>query len=88
MIMASVINAVTGIEIQNPTPIRGLQFAANATLIADVHLQNIEQSDPLWIDEGFVQFDRIVLKLLMMKNLAFSFLPWALRRLDFAIFED
>ena len=47
VIVTGVVDTVAGQEIENRAAIRGAKFHSLATLIADVHLQNVEQPRPL-----------------------------------------
>ena len=49
MIVAGVVHAVAGKEIENPAAIGGEQLAPRAALVLHVHLQQVEQLDPLRI---------------------------------------
>jgi hypothetical protein len=47
-------NAVSGIEIQNPSAIIREEFRTEAFRIANVHAQYVEEFHPLRVDESFV----------------------------------
>jgi hypothetical protein len=47
--MAGIVDAVAREEIQNAPAVTGTKLCSAALFIADVHLQYVEQSDPLWI---------------------------------------
>jgi hypothetical protein len=49
VIMARVVYAVPGEKIEDAPAVLGLQFGASATLVANVHPQYIEESNPLRI---------------------------------------
>jgi len=49
MIVASVMDAISGKKIQKAPAILGVQFNARATPVADVHLQCVEKPHPLRI---------------------------------------
>src|ERR1700687_4515631 len=55
MIVADVVNAVAGNEIQDAPPAGGVELSANAARVIDVHPQNIEQPHPLRIHVSFVK---------------------------------
>ncbi len=55
MIVADVVNAVAGNEIQDAPPAGGVELGANAARVIDVHPQNIKQPYPLRIHVFFVQ---------------------------------
>src|SRR5207302_5562157 len=46
MVMADVVNAVSGEEVENPPAVIGKEFHSHAALIADVHLQQVEKAHP------------------------------------------
>jgi hypothetical protein len=54
MIVADVVNTVSGEEIENPPSVVGEQLHAHAALIADVHLQQVEQAYPLAVHSAGV----------------------------------
>ena len=47
MVVAYIVNAIPGEEIQDPSPIRREQLAAETTLVANIHLQQMQQTNPL-----------------------------------------
>jgi hypothetical protein len=49
MIVSCVVNAIAGKEIEKAAPVIGEQLYALTALIPDVHLQQVQQSHPLWI---------------------------------------
>jgi hypothetical protein len=49
MIVASVVNAVAGEEIENVAPVVGLQDSAATAYIPDIHFENVEQTCPLGV---------------------------------------
>jgi hypothetical protein len=55
MIMADIVDAIAGNEIQNPPPVGRMEFGADAARILDVHLQYIEQPHPLRVHVFFVE---------------------------------
>ena len=50
MIMAGIVHAIAGEEIEDAAPAGCEQFAAGTSLVALVHLQQVEQPDPLRVD--------------------------------------
>src|SRR5579859_3847351 len=55
MVVAGVVDAVPGKEVENAAAVFGKEFAAGATVVADDHVQDIRQRDPLWVYELFIQ---------------------------------
>jgi hypothetical protein len=55
MVVADVVDAVSGNEIQDASPVDGVEFCANAAHVLDVHLQDIEQPCPLRVHVSFVE---------------------------------
>jgi len=55
MVVANVVDAVSGNEIQDASPVDGVEFCANAAHVFDVHLQDIEQPRPLRVHVSFVE---------------------------------
>lgn len=47
MVVAYIVNAIPGEEIQDPPPVRREQLAAETTLVTNIHLQQIQQTNPL-----------------------------------------
>jgi hypothetical protein len=47
MIVAHIVNTVSREEVEDAPSVRSEQFRANAALIADIHLQQVEQTNPL-----------------------------------------
>ena len=50
VIVSDIVNAISGQEVQNSPAIAGKKLRSGASFVADIHLQNIEQPDPLRID--------------------------------------
>jgi hypothetical protein len=50
MIVTYVMNAVPRIKVQDSPPVSGVKLGSAAVSIAHVHLQNVEQSNPLGVD--------------------------------------
>src|ERR1700739_1378439 len=50
MIVAGVVNAIAGEEVQDAPAVFGKKFAAGATLVADVHVQDVQQGNPLRVN--------------------------------------
>ena len=49
MVMPRVMNTVSREEIQDSAPIRAEEFSALAVGKLNIHLQHVQQSDPLWV---------------------------------------
>src|SRR6185312_13767922 len=49
MIVSDVVYAVTGEKIQDTTALRSEEFASKTTFVANIHLKQVQQSDPLRI---------------------------------------
>ena len=50
MVVAGVVHAVAGEEIENAAAVGGEEFGGGAAFVLHVHLQNVEQLDPLRVD--------------------------------------
>src|SRR5271165_2139646 len=55
MIVSNVVNAISGIEIQNNSSVRGMKLGSATMHVLDVHLQDVKQPYPLWIDVTLVE---------------------------------
>ena len=49
MVVANIVHTITGEEIEDAISFVGEQFRSHATLVADVHLQQIEKPHPFRI---------------------------------------
>src|SRR5450759_3943915 len=50
MVVSGVVYAVAREEIENAAAVRGEEFGCRAALVLHIHLQNVEQLDPLRVD--------------------------------------
>src|SRR5450631_680393 len=50
MIVSNIMNAVPGIEVENNPTICRMKFSSSAARINHIHLQSVEQPDPLRVD--------------------------------------
>src|SRR5882724_4383212 len=55
MVVTSVVHAIAGKKIQKAAAVFSEQFAASATLVTDIHAENVQQGDPLGIHILFVR---------------------------------
>ena len=49
VIMPGVVYAVAGQKIQETAPIIAEELSAGTALVADIHLQHVQEARPLWI---------------------------------------
>jgi hypothetical protein len=49
MVVAYIVNAISGEEIEDAPPVISEQFGTRAALVSDIHFQQVEQPDPLRI---------------------------------------
>ena len=56
--MAGVVDAVAGKKVEDAAAVFGVQFAASATFVTDVHVQDVEEGDPLRVYELFIRTAR------------------------------
>jgi hypothetical protein len=54
MIVTNIVNAISGNKIDDRFVVRGMKLRPATTDVIDVHLQDIEQANPLRIDVLFV----------------------------------
>src|ERR1700722_6768105 len=59
MIVANIVNAVPGEEVENSPPLIGEEFNSQATFIADIHLQQAEQPHPFGVHSLGIALRRI-----------------------------
>lgn len=50
MIMSRIVNAVSRKEVEYEATLGGKEFSTQTSLVAHIHLQQIQQPDPRWID--------------------------------------
>jgi hypothetical protein len=55
MVVAGVVDAIAGKKVQDAPPVFSKEFAAGATLVANVHVQDVQQRNPLRIYILFVR---------------------------------
>ena len=61
MVMADVVDAITGNEIEDGPPVGRVKFSASARRVTDIHLQDVEEPAPLRVDELVVAGrDRVI----------------------------
>ncbi len=60
MIVPGIVNAVAGEEVENACSFRGDEFDARAALVTYIHLENVQQFYPLWIDVLTIERERIL----------------------------
>jgi len=59
VIVSKIMDAVTGKTIENAATVGGEKFGSGATVIANVHLEQLEEPDPVWIHGGFILLFRL-----------------------------
>jgi hypothetical protein len=48
--MSGIVHAIPGIEVQDSAPAGSIELGSDAAVVADIHLQNLEQRGPSRID--------------------------------------
>jgi hypothetical protein len=51
MVVACVVDTVAGEEVEDDSPVFGMEFGTATAAVLDVHTEKIEESNPLGIDE-------------------------------------
>ena len=57
VIVADVVNAIAGVEVEDAPTVGRVQLCAFAARILDVHLQYVEQSRPLGVDVALISLN-------------------------------
>src|ERR1039458_691509 len=59
MIVADIVNTVSGEEIENALSVRGEEFHSHAPLVANIHLQQVEEPHPFPVHSLGIPFRRV-----------------------------